>query len=267
MENLPFYLSEFNWFSVLDILLVTLAIFAGLRLVSGTRAVQVLRGFIIAALALVLLSTVFQQLVALRWLVTTTLPALIVAIPVIFQPELRRAFAQLGDAGGIMRFFRPVEEEDEMIEAIAEASRLLSNEKEGALIILERDTGLQEFIDTGVSLDAEISVRLLQAIFNKETDLHDGGVIIRDGRIAAAACIMPLSSNQEIDASMGLRHRAALGTSEQTDAVVVVVSEESGKVSIAHNARILPNQPQAQLERILKAFLSQRNQRQGVLEV
>lgn len=253
--NLNFYLDELNWFSVIDILLVALLIFGVLVLVRGTRAVQVLRGLIVIALVLVLVDAFVVQLTAFRWVVARILPGLFVAIPVIFQPELRRALARLGQTNQYLRFWRKPTEEDPLITTLAEACRRLSTRRHGALMVIERDTGLQEYIDTGVQLDAELSTPLLLNVFYKDVDLHDGGVIIRNGRLAAASCVMPLSSTRMSDRQMGLRHRAALGTSEVSDAVVVIVSEETGHIAIAHNGRILPKQPQQQLESILTAFL------------
>ena len=255
--DLSFFLRAFDGVvSVIDILLVTLIIYAGLAMVRGTRAIQVLRGLIVLALILIILNTFIPQLTAFRWLVSTALPALFIAIPVIFQPELRRALAQLGQTGDVTRLFRRQNEESEMVDIIADACRRLSTRRHGALIVIERDTGLQEYIDTGIKLNAEITAPLLLAIFHKDAELHDGSIIIRDGVIAAAQCVMPLSNSRNLDRQMGLRHRAALGTSEVSDAVVVIVSEETGSIAVAHNGRVLPRQPQQQLETVLNAFLS-----------
>lgn len=252
--DLNFYLDELNLFSVIDILLVALLIYGVLVLVRGTRAVQVLRGLIVIALVLVLLDAFVVQLTAFRWVVARILPALFLAVPVIFQPELRRALARLGQTSRYMRFLQR-KEDDPMIGVLADACRRLSTRRHGALLVIERDTGLQEYIDTGVMIDSELSTPMLLNVFYKDADLHDGGVIIRNGRLTAASCVMPLSSTRMSDRQMGLRHRAALGTSEVSDALVIVVSEETGHIAIAHNGRILPKQPQQQLEAILTAFL------------
>lgn len=253
--DISFYLSQLNLFSVLDILLVTLLIYGVLMLARGTRAVQLIRGLIAFALLLTVVDQQLGQLTALRWMVGRLLPALFLAIPVIFQPELRRALAQIGGQTGLFTRILRRGEQDTWVTTLADACRRLSTRRHGALIVIERDTGLQEYIDTGVKIDAMISTPLLLNIFHKDVDLHDGGVIVRNGRIAAASCVMPLSSSRMTDRQMGLRHRAALGTSEQTDAVVVVVSEETGNIAIAHNGRVLPKQPPKQLENVLKAFL------------
>ncbi len=251
--GLNYYLDHFTLASVLDILLVTLLLYTGFMLVRGTRAVQLLRGLIVLAVMFVALNS-FLRLPAFGWVVSSVLPAVLVAIPVIFQPELRRALEQLGRAGGLLRTFRR-EHHDELLEALATASRRLSNRRHGALMVIERDTGLQEYIDTGTLLDARPSAELLAAIFYKDVDLHDGAVIIRNGRIVAAGCVMPLSTSLISDRKMGLRHRAALGISEVSDAIALVVSEETGYISIAHNGRILRRQDPDRLDAILQVFM------------
>jgi uncharacterized protein (TIGR00159 family) len=178
--------------------------------------------------------------------------------PVLFQAELRRAIEQADVAGVFLRLFRR-DPENKFVLAIATACLRLSQRRHGALIVIERETGLQEYIDTGIILNAEPSSELLLTIFNKNTELHDGGVIFRGEKIAAAACVLPLSTRSLSDRQMGLRHRAALGISEVTDAVVVIVSEETGQVSIAHNGRILRRQDPSRLDVILQAFLQNRS--------
>jgi diadenylate cyclase len=259
LEQLVYYLgqlSENPINNVIDIVLVTAVVFSVLVLVRGTRALPLLRGLIVLALLFLLLSG-FLELPAFRWLVSNTLPILLLAFPVIFQPELRRALEQLGRAGRYVRLFRRADEQG-LIMAVAGACLRLSQRRHGALIVIEQDTGLQEYVDTGIVLDAEPSPELLLTIFNKTTELHDGAVIIRGERLVAAACVMPLSTRSLSDRQMGLRHRAALGVSEVSDAVIIVVSEETGQISIAHNSRILPRQDPARLDAVLRAFLQNR---------
>ncbi len=244
------------WISVIDILLVTIVIYSAFLLIRGTRAVQVLRGFVGLALIVLLLSAI-PGLTAFRQLVSWILPTLLLSIPIIFQPELRRALEQLGRTGSYFRFFRKNEISPVVI-AVKDASIRLSQRRHGALIVFERDTGLQEYIDTGILLNAEVSPDLLLTIFNKNTELHDGAVIMRNDKLAAAACVMPLSTSSLTDRQMGLRHRAALGISEVSDAVAVVVSEETGQVSIAHNGRVIRRQDPSRLDDILHAFLYNR---------
>lgn len=254
-------LEQFSLNSALDILLVTAVIYSILVLIRGTRAVQVLRGFIGLALIVAVLSSLVE-LPAFSWLVSKTLPTLLLAIPVIFQPELRRALEQLGRTGNYLRFFRR-NKESPIVGAVKDACIRLSQRRYGALIVFERDTGLQEYVDTGILLNSESSPELLLTIFNKHTELHDGAVIIRGESLAAAACVMPLSTSSLSDRQMGLRHRAALGISEVSDAVAVVVSEETGQISIAHNGRIIRRQDPTRLDIILNAFLQNRYQGRG----
>ena len=261
METAVDYLSRLDLVSALDILLVTAVIYSVFILIRGTRAVQVLRGFIGLALIVALLADVIE-LPAFRWLVGRILPTLLLSIPVIFQPELRRALEQLGRTGSILRFFRR-SRENPAINAVKDASHHLSQRRHGALIVFERDTGLQEYIDTGVLLNAEVSPELLTTIFNKHTELHDGAVIIRNGKIMAAACVMPLSTSSLTDRKMGLRHRAGLGISEVSDAIAVIVSEETGQISIADNGRIIRRLDPSRLDAILDKYLQNRPIRQG----
>lgn len=266
IQQLSYYIAALNWESAIDIALVTLIIFSLMRLIRGTRAIQVLRGFLIVATMLwaVLLLTPLD-LPALNWLIDQTLPAMFLAIPVIFQPELRRALERVGGASGFWRLWQRRNQSNKMITSVVEASRRLSQRRHGALIVFEQETGLQEYIDTGVALDAKPSPELFLTLFNKNTELHDGAIIIRGEMIAAAACVMPLSSSNLSDRQMGLRHRASLGISEVSDAVALIVSEETGHISIAHNGRILRRQDPDQLENVLTAFLYNKNSRQSLM--
>lgn len=249
-------LSRLDLVGALDILLVTAVIYSALMLIRGTRAVQVLRGFIGLALIVALLADVIE-LPAFRWLVGRILPTLLLAIPVIFQPELRRALEQLGRTGSILRWFRR-NQTNPAINAVKDASHHLSQRRHGALIVFERDTGLQEYIDTGILLNSEVSPELLTTIFNKHTELHDGAIIIRNEKIAAASCVMPLSASSLTDRKMGLRHRAGLGISEVSDAIAVIVSEETGQISIADNGRIIRRLDPSRLDAILEKYLQNR---------
>jgi len=260
LEQLSYYLGRFAEHPIthaVDILLVALAVYGILVVIRGTRAVQLLQGILVLVLLLALISATVVNLTASRWLITTILPALLVAVPVIFQPELRRALEQLGRAGRYFRVWRR-NQYSPLIAAIADACQPLSRRRYGALIVIEQETGLQEYVDTGIVLDARPTPELLMTIFNKHTELHDGAVIVRSERLLAAACVLPLSTRSLSDRQMGLRHRAALGISEVSDAVVVVVSEETGQVSIAHNGRIIRRQDPSRLEGILNAFLHRR---------
>lgn len=254
IDELAFIFSSLNWLSLLDILLVTLVIFALLALVRGTQAVVLLRG-IIFLVVFVFLLTRFLELRAFTWLLRNTLPALIIAIPVIFAPEIRRALERLGRAD-VMWNFNPREADAQpVIDALATAAVRLSERRHGGLIVIERQVGLKNYADSGIALDSAVTVELLVQIFYPNTPLHDGAVILKGARIVAAACVMPLTSGENLpDRQMGLRHRAALGISEVSDAVAVIVSEETGTISVAHNGRMIQRLDAARLRHILAAF-------------
>jgi len=254
MLDLLWTLQRIRWVDLVDIALVAAIFFGILYLVRGTRAVSLLRGIILLIILLALLSTVFQ-LRAFGWLVERALPAMLVAIPVIFQPELRRALERLGRAGRFLtRSTGQRAALSRSLSAVTEACRILARRRIGALIVMERETGLQEYVETGVLLDAEVSPELLIALFDPHVALHDGAIILRDGRLVAAACVLPLSTAFLEDRRLGLRHRAALGITEETDAIAVVVSEERGSISVAHNGRIIRDLEPERLERVLRAF-------------
>lgn len=254
-DALQFLFSRLNWLSIFDILLVTIVIYSVLVLVRGTQAVVLLRGVILLAVVTGLLSA-FLRLTAFTWLLQNTLPALLISIPVIFAPEIRRALERLGRAGGLFSFNTRADEVQAVIAAIVTAAMRLSERRHGGLMVLERQVGLKNYADSGTRLNATVTVELLMQIFYPNTPLHDGAVLIKDNRILAAACVMPLPSGETIvpDRHMGLRHRAALGISEVSDAVAVVVSEETGGISIAYNGRMLQRLDMVRLKHILEVF-------------
>ncbi len=254
LSELAFLFSRLDWLSVIDILLVTLVIYSLLALVRGTQAVVLLRGIIFLVVIIALLTT-FLRLRAFSWLLRSTLPALLISIPVIFAPEIRRALERLGRAGTALTLGVPEPEVEHIIEALTTAALRLAERRHGGLIIIERQVGLKDYGDTGVQLNAAITVDLLLQIFYPNTPLHDGAVILKGDRLLAAACVMPLASSQVVtDRQMGLRHRAALGITEVSDAVAVVVSEENGVISVAHNGRMIRRLDAARLKHILGAF-------------
>lgn len=259
-EQIPYYLERLNRTSLIDIALVALFVFSVLIVIRGTRAVQLLRGLIVVSAPVALLTTVVE-LPALNWLLSSIFPALLIAFPIIFQPELRRTLEKLGTAGRFLRIFRR-NHESPVIPAISRACLHLSQRRHGALIVIEQMTGLQEYIDTGILLNAQPSPELLLTLFNKNTELHDGAVIVRDDLISAAGCVMPLSTSGISDRTLGLRHRAGLGISEVSDAIVVIVSEETGRITIAHNGRLIRGQDPTRLDGILRAFIQNRQQRE-----
>ncbi len=252
LPNILFTISQLNWYSVIDILLVTLIFYWMLVLVQGTKAVQLLRGLLFLVV-LAITSTSIFDLTAFRWLTSNSLPALLVAIPVIFQPELRRALERLGRTGYFFARTDHPSQLEAMLHTVAAAAQKLSLQGYGALIVLERETGLQDYIETGVMVDGLVSQELLTTIFYVNTAMHDGAVIIRDNRVVAASCLLPLS-RAESDGHLGTRHRASLGLTEATDAIVVVISEETSIISVAHNGRMIRNLDETRLFKILVAF-------------
>lgn len=257
MDALHWVLARFTFSSLLDILVVTAVVFWFLLLVQGTRADQVLRGIGLFMVVGYILSAVFN-LTLLTWLIQHSIPVLIFAIPVIFQPELRRALEQLGRTSGFVAHplssLAPTTRTEHAIGIIADSCETLARTHVGALIAIERRTGLQEYARAGVRLSSPISDDLLLYIFQPNSPLHDGAVVVREDHIVAAGCLLPLSENLGAGGSLGTRHRAALGLSEVTDALVVVVSEERGAISLASNGRLITGLNTERLRRVLSGF-------------
>jgi diadenylate cyclase len=262
VQELSFFFQRFDWLSTIDVALVTLVVFFLLRLLRGTQAVILLRGMIVLIITIALLTSLLN-LPAFTWLLNNALPALLVAIPVIFAPEIRRALERLGRTGSMFSVSASPDQVERLIDTICSTAQRLSDRRYGALVVIEREIPLEEYMETGVRLDAQLTPELLLQIFHINTPLHDGAVIIEEGRIAAASCVMPLSSSGTLtrtpERQMGLRHRAALGISEVSDAVSVVVSEETGGISVTHNGRIIRRLDQARLRNILTAFFRPRS--------
>lgn len=261
ISELTFFFQRFDLLSAVDVLLVTMAVFFLLRLVRGTQAVALLRGMIVLVITIAVLTSLLN-LPAFTWLLDASLPALLIAIPVIFAPEIRRALERLGRTNNMFFLSATPDHIEALIETVCVTAQRLSDRRYGALIVIEREIPLADYKETGVTLDAELTPQLLLQIFHINTPLHDGAAIIEKDRIAAAGCVMPLSSSgtlsRSTDRSMGLRHRAALGISEVSDAVSVVVSEETGGISVTHNGRMIRRLDQARLKNILTAFFRPR---------
>lgn len=256
ITEVTFFFQRLDLLAVLDIVLVTVIFFSLFVLMRDTQAVVLLRGVIVLIVLVAVLSGLLR-LVAFTWLLRNTLPALLLAIPVIFQPEIRRALERLGRASVFVNFGFGNREENvqPIIESICTACQRLSEKRYGALIVIEREVGLQEYIDTGVKMDSMVTPELLVQIFIKDTPLHDGAVILRHGRLISAACVLPLSTDATLShQSLGLRHRAALGISEVSDAVAVIVSEQTGTISVTHNGKMIRRLDSARLQNILTAF-------------
>jgi diadenylate cyclase len=261
INNILFIFQRFNWLSVLDILLV--AIFFGLLLylLRDTEAMTLLKGAIFV-IALVALLTSLINLPAFSWLIRTLSPALILGVPVIFAPEIRRALERVGRFGALSLFNRAPKptEVEATLRSITAAALQLSERRQGALIVIKRRQFLDQYYKNGVMLDAEVTPQILMQIFYPNTPLHDGAVIVEGNRVKAASCVMPLSNSGVLNAlperSFGLRHRAALGISEVSDAVAVVVSEETGTISIAQGGRLIRRLDGERLLNSLRAFMT-----------
>jgi diadenylate cyclase len=226
--------TEFHWWDAIDILLVAFIIYQLLQFIRGTHAVQMALG----ALVLVLLYWLSQllHLETVNWLLRTFMPYLVFGIIVVFQTEIRKVLAQLGKTPLPGVFGSPRTEE--VIDEVVLAATTLAAQRTGAIAVIERDMGLRSYIETGIALDAYVTYDLLISIFNPGTPLHDGAVIIQGNRVAAAACFLPLTVNPQLSRELGSRHRAAIGVTEDTDALAVVVSEETGVISLVVGGRI-----------------------------
>lgn len=217
-----------------DIIIVSFLLYKLFILMRGTRAVHMFFGLVI----LFVLSVIAQwaHLMALDWIISSLRTVWVIAFVIIFQPELRRALASLGQHRFLSRFFT-VEETGVIPEIIRSASRL-AEKGIGAIIVLEKDVGLKNYIETGTKIDARVTAELLETIFSPTSPLHDGAVIVQNDRVAAAGCILPLTQDQRLSVSLGTRHRAAIGLTEETDAVVIVVSEETQAISYAQSGKL-----------------------------
>lgn len=236
----------FRWQDILDILIVSFIIHRIILLIRGTRAVQMLVGALVIAL-LYFLSTALD-LLALQLLLRSLLSSILLIAVIIFQEDIRRALTEMGRTP----FFRSSNIAADDIAQLISAAVSLSRRRIGALIIIERETGLQEYMETGFIIDSRLVQELLVAIFLTKSPLHDGAVVIKQGRIHSAACVLPLSKNPSIDKRYGMRHRAALGLSEMTDAVILTVSEETQEISVVHGGTITPMRDEEKLETVLK---------------
>lgn len=234
-----------------DVALVSYLVYRMLLLIRGTRAMQMLTG--LGILSVGFLASSSFELYTTHWLLSHFFDYLVLIVIVLFQDDLRRALTYVGKNP----FFSSTSEvaEREMVEEVAKVSARMARERIGGLIVIERETGLKNFIDTGSRLDARVRSEVMYSIFYPNSPLHDGAVIIQRDRIAAAGCFLPLSKEQNLDKSYGTRHRAALGITEDTDAIVVLVSEEAGQVHLAKNGRLTTNLSRRELTQSLNAML------------
>ena len=244
-----------GWWDLLDILIVSFLIYEFLKLIRGTRAVQMAVG----SLFIVLLVYISQlaPLQTVNWLVRNMLVYVAFAAIVIFQSDIRRALAHFGQAP-FFRYFNRQESANETIEELVVATTQLSGQKIGAIIAIEREIGLRNYIESGIPLDATLTYDLLVTIFQSGSPLHDGAVILQEDRVAAAACFLPLTINPRVSRQLGTRHRAAIGLTEESDAAAIVVSEETGQIGLALNGDIERGLTAEQLRERLRALVSMR---------
>ncbi len=247
---------QFDATSALDVIIISLIFFWVLMLLRGTTAMAVMRGAFILLIAAFLLGRVFDLRV-LNFLIRNSFTGLLIALPIIFQPELRRALERVGRTGA--RAFGAIVSDSGTLEAVTEAASDMAKRHVGALIVVERETGLQDYIENGIAVDGLPSPELLHGIFFPNSPLHDGAVVLRGNRVVAAGVTLPLSDNT-MPGELGTRHRAGLGITERTDAVSVMVSEETGRISVAADGRMYTRLDEQRLRALLTQLLgSQRN--------
>lgn len=244
---------------IIDISVVAFVIYKLIMLIRGTRAVQLIKGLAVLVVA-AFLSDILH-LTTFNWVLEQVKLMIVVALPIVFQPELRRALEQLGRGKFFARpiTFLGVEDMSRLIKHVVSAVQILEKTKTGSLIIIERETGLNDYIETGVRLDGVVSTELLVNIFMPRTPLHDGAAILRGDRVAAAGCFLPLSDSPYLSKQLGTRHRAALGITEISDAVAIVVSEETGTVSVAQNGQLTRFLDEKNLKEMLENILLPKN--------
>jgi len=247
------------WKIALEIAIFWYVIYMILLFVKGTRSEQLLKGLVI--LAVIFIGTQQLGLDAINWAITRLFPISVIALFIIFQPELRRALAQLGQFG-------KHEENIEAIDEITKAALNLSKKRTGALIVIERETGLKSYIETGTIVDAEVSAFLISSISLPQSPLHDGAIIIERGRLVAAACVLPLPQEEkDLPKYMGMRHRAAIGISEETDAVCIVVSEETGNISVASDGKLKYGLDEDNLNKILRGMFYRSSRKRSRIKI
>lgn len=238
MIQLQGLLSTISVLDIIDIGVVAYFLYRLYLMLKNTRAATLGKGLLVLVVFMIICR--WLNLHVISWLLEKSMTVIMVALPVVFQPELRRALEQIG-RGKLFHKSSELDEQEleEMLDAVAHATKVMSSNKVGALMVFERATGLVERIETGVQVDGLVSSGLIQNIFVKDTPLHDGAVIIRGNRIVAACCLLPLTENRNLSQELGTRHRAAIGMSEQSDAMVLTVSEETGTISIARNGELM----------------------------
>jgi len=242
---------------ITEILILWIIYYLILVFIKGSRTVQLLKGLLLIVAVLIL--TQQLGLTTMSWIITKIFPISILALLVIFQPELRRGIARLGQFGAVLR-------EEKVLDEVAKAVTVLSKKKIGALIAIEREVGLRPYIESGIPLYSKVTSELINTIFMPNTPLHDGGIIIESGTIASAGCLFPLSQDPRLSKTMGMRHRAAIGLSEETDAIVAVVSEETGAISVAIAGKLTRDLDKETLLKILNNLFGREKKQKGVFD-
>ena len=261
------YFPDIKWADVLDILIIAYILYHLFLWIKTSRAMTLLKGILVVAVFLAFAS--ICKLNTILFIAKNLINVILLALVILFQPELRRALDELGRRNFLSRFFKSINPKnnvekslsDKTIYELVKTSLQLSKDKTGALIVLEHDTPLGEYINTGISIDAVVTQQLLRNIFEKNTPLHDGAVIIKDNRVIAATCYLPLTDNGSLEKNLGTRHRAGLGISEVTDSMTIIVSEETGEVSIAYRGQLYKNLDEDGIRRKLSKLQKSRDDR------
>lgn len=249
-----------NIISILDIFIVAFVIYKLMMIIKGTRAVQLIKGLFILLLASLVSN--FLGFTTVAWLLGQSSKILVIALPIVFQPELRRALERLGRGKFFARPMSMLNEEAlaDVVEQLARSVKIFSENKIGALVILEREIGVNDYIETGTKIDGLVSAEFLINLFLPRSPLHDGAVIIRGDRVVAAGCFLPLSENPNLSKELGTRHRAAIGLTEQSDTIGIIVSEETGTISVAEEGKLTRYLDESMLKDILRKRLLTKEQ-------
>jgi diadenylate cyclase len=253
-----------GWWDLIDIIVLSVLIYEVLKLIRGTRAVQMALGA--GVLVGLFYGSRWGHLETVNWLIRNLVGYVVFAFIVLFQSDIRRALAHLG-RGPFFRYFAKVESAEESIEELVVAASMLAAQHVGAIVAIERQIGLRNYIEGGIPLDARLTYDLIVAIFQPSSPLHDGAVIVQQDRVAAAACFLPLTVNPRLSKELGSRHRAAIGLTEENDSVAIVVSEETGRISVVVDGEIERGLDQDALRSRLRALIIQRRARTGKREV
>ena len=266
ISDIEITFGDFSWMNALEVTVISVVFYAGLRLLRGTTAMSVIRGMVLVVLAILIIGRLIDSIV-LDWIVENALAVLLIVVLLVFQPEFRRAFEHVGRAGGMKHWGSRRQPYRNLIPLMALIAGRMSGERVGGLFVFERDTGLEELADSGVRLGAEPTLELLESIFWRGSPLHDGAVLLRPSEIVSAAVFIPSpsmefgvrdSSSSRAGMHIGTRHRAALTVSEETDAIAVVVSEETGAITVAEGGTLTAPLSAAELEAELARRLHSR---------